>query len=48
MAKSVDCECGWHFEGEDAELIEAVQEHGRRVHNMAVTDEQALAMAKPA
>jgi predicted small metal-binding protein len=47
VVKTVDCECGWHFEGQDAELITAVREHGQSVHNMTVSDEDALVMAKP-
>jgi predicted small metal-binding protein len=48
MRRRVSCDCGWSFEGEDAELIAAVQEHGRTTHGMVVTPEQALAMAVPA
>ena len=47
MRKRVSCECGWSAEGEDAELITAVREHGRTAHGMDVTDEQVLAMAEP-
>jgi hopene-associated glycosyltransferase HpnB len=47
MRKLVRCDCGWSFEGEDAELIAAVAEHGRTAHGMDVTPEQALAMAEP-
>lgn len=48
MTRSVSCDCGWSFEGEEDDLVRAVQEHGRSVHNMEVTPEQALAMADPA
>jgi len=48
MSRRVRCDCGWSFEGEDDELIAAVQEHGRTSHGMDVTPEQALAMAEPA
>jgi Protein of unknown function (DUF1059) len=48
MRKRVRCDCGWSVEGDDAELIAAVQEHGRTAHGMDVTAEQALAMAEPA
>lgn len=48
MRRRVSCDCGWSFEGEDAELIPAVREHGRSVHGMDVTDEQVLAMSQPA
>jgi hypothetical protein len=44
----VRCDCGWTFEGGQDELVAAVQEHGRIVHGMEVTAEQALAMAEPA
>ena len=47
LRKRVRCDCGWSFEGEDAELIAAVQDHGRTAHGMDVTAEQALAMAEP-
>jgi predicted small metal-binding protein len=47
MRRRVSCECGWTFEGEEAELIAAVQEHGRTSHGMDVTAKQALAMAQP-
>jgi predicted small metal-binding protein len=45
---TVSCDCGWSFEGEEDDLVEAVQEHGRAVHNMEVSRDQALAMASPA
>jgi len=45
---TVSCDCGWSFEGAEDDLVEAVQEHGRTVHNMEVSREQALAMAAPA
>jgi predicted small metal-binding protein len=48
VRRRVSCECGWSAEGEEAELIAAVQEHGRKVHGMDVTPEQVMAMAQPA
>jgi predicted small metal-binding protein len=48
VARLVRCDCGWTFEGEDDELVAAVQDHGRTVHGMEVTADQALAMAEPA
>lgn len=42
------CDCGWQVEGEEDEVVAAVQEHGRAVHNMDVTREQALSIAEPA
>ena len=44
----VRCDCGWIFEGDEADLVAAVQDHGRQTHGMDVTPEQALAMAEPA
>lgn len=44
----VTCECGFETRGAEEELIEAVRKHGLEAHNMDVTREQVLAMAKPA
>ncbi|MEX2394547.1 MAG: DUF1059 domain-containing protein [Actinomycetota bacterium] len=44
----VTCECGLEVRGSEDEVVEKVQEHGRTAHNMDVTREQVLAMAKPA
>ncbi len=38
------CACGWETTGSEDELVEATQEHGRRMHNMVATREQVLAM----
>jgi predicted small metal-binding protein len=48
--KKVSCDCGWEFKSDDDDqLVSAVQDHARSVHNMeGVTREQALAQAKPA
>ncbi len=48
MEKTVTCECGWSFTGPEDELILAVQQHGKDVHGLEVTREQALAQARPA
>ena len=48
MDRVVKCDCGWSFQGGDDELVAAVQQHGRDVHGMEVTPEQALAMSEPA
>jgi uncharacterized protein YndB with AHSA1/START domain len=45
--KVVTCACGHLWRGTDAELIAAVQQHGLDAHNMPVTPEQVLAMARP-
>jgi predicted small metal-binding protein len=47
MEKKVTCECGWSFQGTEADLIAEVQRHGREVHGLDVTAEQALAQAVP-
>ena len=49
MKKKVSCDCGWEFVSDnDDQLVSAVQDHARSVHNMeGVTREQALAQAKP-
>ena len=44
----VRCECGFEACGPEEELVPAVQQHGRDAHNMNVTREQVLAMARPA
>ena len=44
----VRCECGFEARGSEDELVPVVQEHGRQAHNMQVTREQVLAMARPA
>jgi predicted small metal-binding protein len=47
VVKVVSCECGWEVRGTDDEIVRAVREHGRTAHQMDVSAEQALAMAKP-
>ena len=42
----VTCECGLEVRGEEDEVVAKVQQHGRDAHNMEVTREQVLAMAK--
>ncbi len=43
----VACDCGYEARGAEDALIPAVQKHGREAHNMQVTREQVLAMARP-
>ena len=43
----VRCACGWEAAGDDDDVVERTQEHGRRVHNMEATREQVVAMAIP-
>ena len=44
----VRCDCGFEARGSEQELIPIVQKHGMDAHNMKVTREQVLAMARPA
>jgi predicted small metal-binding protein len=44
----VRCDCGFETRGTEAELVPIVQKHGIDAHNMKVTREQVLAMARPA
>jgi predicted small metal-binding protein len=43
----VKCDCGFEVRATEQELIPAVQKHGQEAHNMSVTREQVLAMARP-
>jgi predicted small metal-binding protein len=43
----VKCECGFEARGQEVELVQLVQKHGREAHNMDATPEQVLAMARP-
>ena len=40
------CVCGWEITGPQDEVVEAVIEHGRRVHNMVATREEVLQQAQ--
>ena len=42
----VTCACGFEVSGEEDDVVAATQEHGRDVHNMDVTREQVLEMAR--
>ena len=39
------CACGWEASGTEDEVVSAAQSHGRELHNMDVTPEEAMAMA---
>jgi predicted small metal-binding protein len=43
----VRCDCGFEARGSEDDLIPTVQKHGQDAHNMQVTREQVLAMARP-
>jgi predicted small metal-binding protein len=48
MDKVINCPCGFVVRGaNDDELVSKAQEHAKQVHQMELTREQALAMAKP-
>jgi predicted small metal-binding protein len=47
MKYKLACDCGWETQGSEDELVAATQEHGRQLHNMDLTPEQAMAMASP-
>jgi len=39
------CACGWETDGAEEAVVAETQAHGRQLHNMDVTAEQARAMA---
>jgi hypothetical protein len=41
------CACGWEATGTIDDVVLAVQDHARRIHNMEATREDALAGAHP-
>lgn len=46
--KQVSCDCGKIIREEtEEELVQTVREHAREVHDMELTREQILAMARP-
>ncbi|HET7274066.1 MAG TPA: DUF1059 domain-containing protein [Longimicrobiaceae bacterium] len=47
--KQVSCDCGKTIrENTDDQLVAAVQDHARTVHNMEMSRDDVLAMAEPA
>lgn len=47
MAKSIQCDCGYVARGQtDEELVAEAQKHAREIHDMDITREQVLAMAR--
>ena len=47
--KVIQCPCGTVLEGsDDDEVVAKAQEHARSVHEMELSRDQALAMARPA
>jgi len=41
----IRCACGWEVRGTEDEVVLAIQEHGLRLHNMAATRDEVLAIA---
>lgn len=49
MNKVIECPCGYVVRAQtEEELISRAQEHAEEVHEMQLTRDQALAMARPA
>ena len=49
MQKVINCPCGFVVSaGTDDQLVAKAQQHAKEVHQMDLTPEQALSMAKPA
>ena len=49
MKKIIQCPCGSVIEGDsDEDVVKKAQEHAKATHNMELSKEQALAMARPA
>jgi predicted small metal-binding protein len=45
--KVIRCYCGYVVEGDDEQLVTAVQAHVREAHRMEYTREEVLAIAEP-
>ena len=45
MSWKLTCACGWETAGSEDVVVAATQEHGRQLHNMEVSRQEALAMA---
>jgi predicted small metal-binding protein len=49
MSKVINCDCGFVVRGDtDDDLVNATRRHAKEEHDMDLTVEQILAMAKPA
>ena len=49
MKKVIQCPCGSVIEGQnDDEVVKKAQDHAKATHNMDLSREQALSMARPA
>lgn len=48
MEKEIQCQCGFVIRaGDEASLVSQAQQHAKQAHDMELTAEQALAMARP-
>jgi predicted small metal-binding protein len=49
VEKIINCPCGYVVKAEsDEQLVAKAQQHAREVHQMELSRDQALAMARPA
>jgi predicted small metal-binding protein len=49
MQKVITCPCGFVLKGDsDDDVVQKAQAHAKQVHQMDLSREQALSMAKPA
>ena len=49
MQKVINCPCGFTVTADtDDQLVAKAQEHAKQVHQMDLSRDQALAMARPA
>ena len=47
--KVIECPCGAIIEGsDDSDVVAKAQQHAKSTHDMDLSDEQALSMARPA
>jgi predicted small metal-binding protein len=47
MDFEVSCDCGWSFRGPEDEVVDATIAHGRSVHQIELTRDQAREGARP-
>lgn len=48
MNKVIQCPCGYVIRADnDGDLVAKAQQHAKETHDMELTAEQALAMARP-
>ena len=47
MEFEIICDCGWAFRGAEDDVVAATIDHGRSVHQIELTREQARDAARP-